>query len=105
MLRLLVIPHPMSLLFMLLSFIFYIKSLGKNNPIIYLLMLSSCALALLSRESALILPVLLLLYHYAFKRKIEAAKFVKEHNGQVCPVNWEPGEKTLKPGLDLVGKI
>ena len=23
----------------------------------------------------------------------------------VCPINWEPGEKTLKPGLDLVGKI
>jgi len=67
---------PMSLLFMLLSFIFYIKSLGKNNPIIYLLMLSSYALALLSRESALILPVLLLLYHYAFKRKIEAAKLL-----------------------------
>jgi len=38
-------------------------------------------------------------------RKIEAAKFVKEHKGQVCPMNWKPGEKTLKPGLDLVGKI
>ena len=38
-------------------------------------------------------------------RKIQAAKFVAEHKGQVCPMNWEPGEKTLKPGLDLVGKI
>ena len=38
-------------------------------------------------------------------RKIEAAKFVEEHKGQVCPMNWHKGEKTLKPGLDLVGKI
>jgi len=38
-------------------------------------------------------------------RKIEAAQFVKANPGQVCPVNWEKGSKTLKPGLDLVGKI
>jgi len=38
-------------------------------------------------------------------RKLQAAKFVREHKGQVCPVGWEPGKKTLKPGLNLVGKI
>ncbi|MFH2105434.1 MAG: redoxin domain-containing protein [Parcubacteria group bacterium] len=38
-------------------------------------------------------------------RKLQAAKFVSEHSGQVCPVSWQPGKKTLKPGLDLVGKI
>lgn len=38
-------------------------------------------------------------------RKIQAAKFVAEHGGEVCPVNWKPGKETLKPGLDLVGKI
>lgn len=38
-------------------------------------------------------------------RKLQAAKFVAEHGGEVCPMNWKPGEKTLKPGLDLVGKI
>ncbi|MBI4448066.1 redoxin domain-containing protein [Candidatus Woesearchaeota archaeon] len=38
-------------------------------------------------------------------RKLQAAKFVNEHNGLVCPASWEPGKKTLKPGLDLVGKI
>lgn len=39
-------------------------------------------------------------------RKLQAAKFVRDHNGaQVCPSSWEPGEKTLEPGLDLVGKI
>lgn len=38
-------------------------------------------------------------------RKLQAAKFVRENNGLVCPASWEPGDKTLKPGLDLVGKI
>lgn len=38
-------------------------------------------------------------------RKLQAAQFVSKHKGQVCPVNWKPGSKTLKPGLDLVGKI
>ncbi len=38
-------------------------------------------------------------------RKVQAAKFVRENKGEVCPANWKPGGKTLKPGLDLVGKI
>lgn len=38
-------------------------------------------------------------------RKIKAAQFVREHGGEVCPASWEPGKPTLKPGLDLVGKI
>lgn len=38
-------------------------------------------------------------------RKIQAAQFVATHDGEVCPAKWRPGEKTLKPGLNLVGKI
>ena len=38
-------------------------------------------------------------------RKVQAAKFVRENPGNVCPAAWEPGKETLKPGLDLVGKI
>jgi NADH-dependent peroxiredoxin subunit C len=38
-------------------------------------------------------------------RKVKAAQFVREHGDEVCPANWEPGKDTLKPGLDLVGKI
>ena len=38
-------------------------------------------------------------------RKLQAAQFVREHGDQVCPASWEPGKDTLKPGLDLVGKI
>jgi peroxiredoxin (alkyl hydroperoxide reductase subunit C) len=38
-------------------------------------------------------------------RKIQAAQFVATHKGEVCPAKWRPGKETLKPGLDLVGKI
>lgn len=38
-------------------------------------------------------------------RKVQAAKFVRENKGEVCPASWKPGAKTLKPGLNLVGKI
>ncbi len=38
-------------------------------------------------------------------RKLKAAQYVDKNEDQVCPVNWEPGNLTLKPGLDLVGKI
>jgi peroxiredoxin (alkyl hydroperoxide reductase subunit C) len=38
-------------------------------------------------------------------RKVQAAQFVASHPNEVCPAKWHPGEKTLKPGLDLVGKI
>lgn len=38
-------------------------------------------------------------------RKLQASKFVRESDGEVCPAGWKPGGKTLKPGLDLVGKI
>lgn len=38
-------------------------------------------------------------------RKIIALQYVAEHGGEVCPANWRRGEKTLTPGIDLVGKI
>ncbi len=38
-------------------------------------------------------------------RKLKAAQFVEEHGDKVCPANWTPGKDTLKPGMDLVGKI
>ncbi len=38
-------------------------------------------------------------------RKLQAAKFVSENKGLVCPASWSPGKDTLKPGTDLVGKI
>lgn len=38
-------------------------------------------------------------------RKVQAAQFVATHSGEVCPAKWRPGEQTLKPGINLVGKL
>ena len=38
-------------------------------------------------------------------RKTKAAQYIRENPDEVCPAKWEPGSDTLKPGLDLVGKI
>lgn len=37
--------------------------------------------------------------------KIQAAQYVASHPGEVCPAKWTEGGATLKPSLDLVGKI
>ncbi|OGG62963.1 peroxiredoxin [Candidatus Kaiserbacteria bacterium RIFCSPLOWO2_02_FULL_54_13] len=38
-------------------------------------------------------------------RKLHAAQYVETHKGKVCPASWEPGDDTLEPGLNLVGKL
>lgn len=38
-------------------------------------------------------------------RKVEAALFVASHPGDVCPAKWKEGAATLKPSIDLVGKL
>ena len=38
-------------------------------------------------------------------RKVKAAQYVASHPGEVCPAKWQEGAETLKPSLDLVGKI
>lgn len=38
-------------------------------------------------------------------RRVEAAQFVATHDGEVCPAKWKQGQATLKPSIDLVGKI
>jgi peroxiredoxin len=38
-------------------------------------------------------------------RKVKAAQYIAAHPDEVCPAKWEEGADTLKPGLDLVGKI
>ncbi|WP_062110132.1 alkyl hydroperoxide reductase subunit C [Bacillus niameyensis] len=37
--------------------------------------------------------------------KIKAAQYVRNHPGEVCPAKWKETGETLKPSLDLVGKI
>lgn len=38
-------------------------------------------------------------------RKVKAAQYVADNDGEVCPAAWEEGQETLTPSLDLVGKI
>ena len=38
-------------------------------------------------------------------RKVAAAQFVEAPPGEVCPAKWQQGAETLKPSIDLVGKI
>ena len=39
------------------------------------------------------------------KRKVQAAQYIEQHPGEVCPAKWTLGQPTLSPSLDLVGKI
>jgi len=38
-------------------------------------------------------------------RKIKAQQFARENPNLACPAKWKKGDDTLKPGLDLVGKL
>ena len=37
--------------------------------------------------------------------KMKAAQYVRNNPGEVCPAKWKEGSATLKPSIDLVGKI
>lgn len=37
--------------------------------------------------------------------KIKAAQYIRQNPDEVCPAKWKEGARTLKPSLDLVGKI
>ena len=66
----------LALLFMLLSLIFYIKHLRFKKTSVYILSVLSYILALSSRESSLIVPLLLLLYHYTFGKRVAVKRFL-----------------------------
>lgn len=38
-------------------------------------------------------------------RKLQAAQYVASHDGEVCPAKWKEGASTIKPSIELVGKI
>lgn len=39
-------------------------------------------------------------------RKVKAFQYVRATGGkEACPAKWEPGKTTLKPGIDLAGKV
>ncbi|MFH1752949.1 MAG: tetratricopeptide repeat protein [Candidatus Omnitrophota bacterium] len=62
-------------LFMLLGLVFYVKYLERAKFVTYVCALACYVLALFSKELSLAFPIALLLYHYAFKKKVRAAAF------------------------------
>ena len=38
-------------------------------------------------------------------RKIQGLQFMRANPNAACPAKWTPGATTLKPGIDLVGKV
>ncbi len=66
----------LAVLFTLLAFIFYIKSLYPKQGLFSILTAASFTLALLSTENSLILPLVLLLYHYSFQQRLKARQFL-----------------------------
>jgi peroxiredoxin (alkyl hydroperoxide reductase subunit C) len=38
-------------------------------------------------------------------RKVEANAYLKDHPEEACPAKWKAGAKTLKPGIEMVGKV
>ncbi|MCX5680262.1 MAG: tetratricopeptide repeat protein [Candidatus Omnitrophica bacterium] len=66
----------LSAVFLLLCLIFYIKSVSLKRVIFYIPAILTYILAVFSRENSLILPALLLLYHYTFRVKIKLKWFL-----------------------------
>lgn len=68
---------PLVLIFSLLTFIFYLKVLRTDKVRGWLAgMVLSYALALLSREITVTLPILMLLYHYIFRQRIKLKAYL-----------------------------
>jgi peroxiredoxin (alkyl hydroperoxide reductase subunit C) len=38
-------------------------------------------------------------------RKLQAASYVRQNPGMVCPANWKPGDEAMEVSLAKVGKI
>ncbi len=66
----------LAAIFLLLSLVFYHHNFRSDKPIFFVAACLSYVLALLSRENVLILPALLLLYHYFIREKPKAGRFL-----------------------------
>ncbi len=66
---------PLALFFLMLTFVLYLRQLSRPAGHLWAGMVLSYAAALASREMAVIFPVLLLLYHFVFKKEIRYKEF------------------------------
>lgn len=67
---------PLSAVFILIGLLLYIRNSESWNLFRYFGIVSCFAFGVLSRENALILPALLILYHAIFSRKIDGKSIV-----------------------------
>lgn len=66
----------LAAIFTLLAFVLYVKNAQSPEPLRTVLCACMYALALLSRENALILPAILLLYHWIFRQRLRIGQFL-----------------------------
>ncbi len=62
--------EPLVAFFMLGAFILYWKILQRYSPLTLLLMISCYILALLTKENALVFPLLILFFHWYYRKRI-----------------------------------
>ena len=65
----------LAALFVLLAFAFYLRSIASGNHVFTGISALAFVLALCSKENSIILPGLLILYHFAFRRKIKISVY------------------------------
>ncbi|MFA5231832.1 MAG: tetratricopeptide repeat protein [Candidatus Omnitrophota bacterium] len=70
------ISDSLSLFFIFLCLILYLKSFDSHTVAFNVLSLLSLGMALFSKENAVVVPVLILFYHYAFKKRLEINKII-----------------------------
>jgi len=69
-------PDSLAGIFLLIAFCIYAKKEWRRPVSMWIFMLAAYVLALLSRENGVVLPGLILIYHYAFRRRIPAKRFL-----------------------------
>jgi len=62
-------------LFLLISFVLYIKYISSKKIYLYIFVLISYILSLLSKEMAMVLLLLIPIYHYTFNKKIKFTNY------------------------------
>ncbi|MFH1772558.1 MAG: hypothetical protein ABH872_07045 [Candidatus Omnitrophota bacterium] len=66
---------PLSALFLSLCLGMYLKYFETNKLSFFVISLFSYALALISRENTIVIPFLILVYHFCFRKKINWLRF------------------------------
>ncbi len=69
-------PDSLVALFMILSFLLYLRQAGGPRPRLWALMTLSYLLAALSRENCVVLPLLVLWYHLAYRERLRPLRFL-----------------------------